>query len=143
MTCTCDEIKQLFARSGIRCTKQRIEVYRSLQSATTHPTVEELFGQMQERLACDCMSLATIYNTLEALCGSGLCRKLPDRGGGARYDVDLSDHLHAIGSDGTVHDVPVDLSYKMIESIPMELLGEVSQRLGRKISGVRIELDCE
>ena len=64
MTCTCDEIKQLFARSGIRCTKQRVEVYRSLECAKTHPTVEELFGQMQERLALDCMSLATIYNTL-------------------------------------------------------------------------------
>ena len=143
MSCSCEEIKQLFARHGVRCTKQRVEVYRSLEETKCHPTAEELFGRMQERLACDCMSLATIYNTLETLCGCGLCRKLPDRGGGARYDVDLSSHLHAIDGDGRVHDVPVDLSHKLMSSIPGELLDEVSRRLGRPVSGVRIEIDCD
>ncbi|MFG0256609.1 MAG: Fur family transcriptional regulator [Phycisphaerales bacterium JB043] len=133
----------MFARHGIRCTKQRVEVYRTLEATKAHPTAEELFGQMQERLACDCMSLATIYNTLETLCGSGLCKRLPDRGGGARYDADRSEHLHAIDGDGRVHDVPSDLSHKLMSSIPGELLDEVSRRLGRDVSGVRIEIDCE
>ena len=142
MSCSCEEIKKLFARHDIRCTKQRVEVYRSLAKTQMHPTAEELFQEVQESQTCDCMSLATIYNTLEMLCECGLCRKLPDRGGGARYDADLSDHLHAISADGTVFDVPSDLSHKLLESIPAELLGEVSSRLGREISRVRIEIEC-
>ena len=44
---------------------------------------------------CDIsLSLATIYNTLEAFCQAGLAQRLPTPNGCCRYDATLENHLH-------------------------------------------------
>ena len=74
------DVRQLFRTNDLRCTRQREEVYAALVATKSHPTAEELHS----RLADDgcCMSLATVYNALEALCKGGICPRsaLPPRG---------------------------------------------------------------
>jgi len=135
----------LFARMGLRCTKQRAEIYDALAATTAHPTAEELYWMVRDRRPDLGLSLATVYNTLEALCSASLCRKLPPSGGdgGARYDADLHEHLHVSTDDGRVIDVPDDLGAKLMDSVPRELLEAVERRMGVRITSVRISLDAE
>lgn len=133
----CDT-RTLFARHGIRCTEQRVELYESLCASRSHPTAEELFWLVKERRPG--LSLATVYNTLEAFCRRKLCRKIPSSEGGARYDADLSDHLHLTTSDGHVRDVPDELGARLLESFPRPLLNEIERRMGVRILRVSVEL---
>lgn len=84
--------------------------------------------------------MATVYNTLEAFCLRGLCRKLPSVGAVARYDMDTANHVHLTTHSGEVRDVPADLGERLLDSIPQELLAEAAERLGVDIRRVRIEL---
>jgi len=140
----CDT-RTLFMRQGLRCTKQRAEIFDALAECRTHPTAEELFWLVRERKPDLGLSLATVYNTLEALCSATLCRKLPPTtsDAGARYDADLHEHLHVATGDGRVLDVPDDLGAKLIESIPRALLEDVEQRMGVRITSVQIGLNAE
>ena len=140
----CDT-RTLFARKGLRCTRQRAEIFDALVATKSHPTAEELFQMVRKRRPQLGLSLATVYNTLEALCAASLCRKLPPTtsDGGARYDADLHEHLHLATDDGRVLDVPDDLGVKLIESIPRTLLDAVETRMGGRIKSVRISLNGE
>ncbi len=76
------------------------------------------------------MSLATVYNTLEALCGAGLARKIATVDGAARYDADLSDHAHLMTDDGRVLDVPPDLSRSIRDGLPEDFRGRLERSVG-------------
>jgi len=78
--------------AGQRVTTQREAIYAVLETVTTHPTAEELFFLVRARKPG--ISLATIYNTLEALSACGLVTKLPGDGV-ARYEVAQPSHGHA------------------------------------------------
>ena len=132
---------RLFAATGLRCTKQRKALYEALAASRSHPTADELFRQVNPRV--DGLSLATVYNTLEAFCQAGLVQKLPGAGtnGSARYDAVRGDHLHVrCQSSGAVADVPRDLSQQVLQRIPPDLLQELESRLGFRIDQVQIEL---
>ncbi len=157
------DVALLFAERGLRCTRQRMEIFSALAGSKTHPTAEELHRIVNDRAPrdaswCDadaagsedgpCVSLATIYNALEALCRVGLVRRLPSAsvssagaiGGGARYEADLHEHLHLTTPDGAVHDLPDDLGRRLLERIGPELVREVEARMGVRIGRVNIEL---
>ncbi len=123
----------------MRCTRQRVAIYERLRASMSHPTAEELFEQV--RGECDGLSLATVYNTLEALCDAGLCRKLTFNCGCARYDAELQPHLHLLNDDtGEIHDVPRDLSERLLARLPEDLLRDVEERLGVRIDRVSLHL---
>ncbi len=131
------ETRTLFARHGLRCTRQRVLLFDSLAESHEHPTAEELFGVVRAKI--DGLSLATVYNTLEAFCNVGLCRKLPSCGG-ARYDADLREHMHITTTDGGVRDVPEELGVQLLNSLPRSILNEVERRTGVRIRRVSIDL---
>ncbi|MFP4145830.1 MAG: Fur family transcriptional regulator [Phycisphaeraceae bacterium] len=136
-----DRIDDVFALRGLRCTKQRKAVFSALSATTAHPTADELFHEVRQQIPG--VSLATVYNTLEAFCRAGLVQKLPGVGinGSARYDATRDDHLHLrCERTGTVADVPEDLDRKIRERIPKSAIKELEQRLGFKINQIQIEL---
>jgi Fe2+ or Zn2+ uptake regulation protein len=137
---TSDEaVAALFARHGLRCTRQRKVLYQVLAATDTHPTADELHQQAARET--DGFSLATVYNTLEAFCDAGLAQKLPSAGGPARYDAAVHDHLHVRDRrSGQVLDAPSDLSTRLLENLPPETLRELEQRLGFKLRQVQIEV---
>jgi Fur family peroxide stress response transcriptional regulator len=133
------DTRELFARHGLRCTKQRLEVYETLCKTMSHPTAEELHSII---CGCDCgcqTSLATVYNTLEALCRAGLVHRI-QCAGGARYDANIDDHLHLAMPDGSVIDVPHDVSDELLAHLPEDMLGRLSDRLGVPIHRLAIQL---
>jgi Fe2+ or Zn2+ uptake regulation protein len=114
-------------------------LYEALLATRCHPTAEELHHLARSRVGR--LSLATVYNTLEALCDAGLARKFPMASGSFRYDADTTDHLHVrFPATSEMEDVPADLGQRLLESVPPEVLGEIEERLGISIDGLDIRL---
>lgn len=134
-----DHIDKMFSRQGLRCTCQRRALYKSLAASTNHPTADQLFYAVSGHIPG--MSLATVYNTLEAFCRAGLAQKLPGKGGSVRYDPLVHNHLHTrCEKSGAVHDVPEDIGQKVLACVPRKLLRKIETQMGFKIDKVRIEL---
>jgi Fe2+ or Zn2+ uptake regulation protein len=130
-------IRSLFAEKHLRCTSQRTDVFAALKSTKSHPTAEQLHRLVQERSPGT--SLATVYNTLDALCESGLARRIPTAGGVARYDADTSDHLHVVTADDQVLDVPHDLCEEVLRSLPGGLRQRLESRLGLPVRHLSVQ----
>ena len=116
-------IAATFANHGLRCTRQRVAIYEALCAARTHPTADELHRRVGERLKG--VSLATVYNTLDAFCSAGLVQKLPGAGsnGSSRFDANPDNHVHLrCHRSGTVSDLPDDIGRRLLEKIPREVL---------------------
>ncbi len=134
-----DQIQNLFATRGLRCTAQRRALYKALAASTCHPTADQLYYEVSGHVPG--MSLATVYNTLEAFCHVNLAQKLPGVGGSTRYDAIVQNHVHTRCEDSeAVFDVPDDLSQKILKSIPRNLLTKVEAEMGFKVDQVKIEL---
>lgn len=132
-------IRERFQACGLRPTRQREIIYAALASAKSHPSADELLDLA--RHIDDELSLATVYNTLEALCDAGLARRLSAAGvGPCRFDADVSDHAHAVTPSGEVRDLPHDLSRQLLDALPQEKLDEVARRLGVAIERVNLQL---
>lgn len=130
--------RDIFVECNLRCTKQRLEVFRALSSTRSHPTAEELHQMVQS--TSPGTSLATVYNTLEALCKAGLCRKIATVEGGARYDAELRDHLHVVTHDGRVVDVPEGLGQELLAHLPRHLIQKIETTLGVEIGHINVAL---
>jgi Fe2+ or Zn2+ uptake regulation protein len=132
-------VQTLFCEHHLRFTRQRYAVYCSLAGEDTHPTADQLYHQLADSDAG--ISLATVYNTLEALVKSGLAQKLADGGTSARYDAIVDDHLHLRDcATGSLMDVPVSLGKRLLDNIPTHILKEIEAELGFSINRVQIEL---
>ena len=87
------------------------------------------------------ISLATVYNALEAFAEAGLCKKLPTTSGSVRYDADMSEHLHFRSEpDGTIRDVSTELGGRLLKSIPQQVLRDIERDLGVAIDRVQVQL---
>lgn len=133
------DIRSVFADKGLRCTAQRMDVYRALALSKSHPTAEQLHRTVRE--CSPGTSLATVYNTLDALCEAGLARRLSTPGGVARFDADLTDHLHAVTDDGLVLDVPIDLGKEVIRSLPPRLRERLESGLGVSVRHLNVQFN--
>ena len=136
----CSHSRALFERHGLRCTRQREVLYEALAATKSHPTADELFQSVQEIEPG--LSLATVYNTLDAFTQVGLVRRIPcPMGSGAcRFDADTSDHVHLATPDGKVTDVPIDVSRQLIAAIPREIVAELERRMNVRIDGLSVQL---
>ena len=129
----------LFAKYGLRFTRQRRVLYEALASTDAHPTADELFRS--HTVADHKLSLATVYNTLEAFCEAGMAQKLPGKGGSARYDAAVHEHVHLRSREtGEVSDAPESLSRVLIECLPKDAIERIETEFGFKIDQVQIEL---
>ena len=135
------QIQRMFAQRGLRCTRQRKCLYAALAASRNHPTADELHRRVSRTEPG--LSLATVYNTLEAFCRAGLIQRLPGSGanGSARFDVLRDNHLHArCRTTGALADVPVELSQQVLDHIPQATLDKIEKQLGFKVDQVHIEL---
>ncbi|MGW8282519.1 MAG: Fur family transcriptional regulator [Gemmatimonadota bacterium] len=85
-------LKRSLLESGLRCTGQREAVHAVLWDMRTHPTADEIYHAVRERVPR--ISLATVYNALEAFEKSGVCLRLAQEDGPARYDIRVDEHHH-------------------------------------------------
>jgi Fur family peroxide stress response transcriptional regulator len=141
--------RETFAARGIRWSRQREAVFAALASSASHPSAEELctmVGSHTPALGAaagdEPMSLATVYNALEAFVDAGLARRLSGLAGGpARYDADTSNHVHATLPDGRLVDVPKDLSAALVHSLGRDgVLDAIAAHFGLHASSVSVAL---
>jgi len=153
------DCRRIFANRGLRYTKQRSAIFELLAYSDRHPTAEQLYDMVADHPVCRGVSLATVYNTLDALCEAELCIKLPVTHGCARYDANLirksggrdgkskvhfepskQPHLHVVDQDtGDIHDVPDDLSRRLLDCMPKDILTEIENLLGYEIRQVSLQ----
>lgn len=134
-TCGCP--RTALSRNSLRCTRQRIDVYETLAATREHPTPEQLHRMVSERSPG--ISLATVYNTLEALCDSGLARRIPTATG-CRYDADTRQHVHVVLPDGRLLDAPADIGDTLLEKLSPELQAALAKALGVSVHNIAIQL---
>lgn len=90
--------------AGLRMTRQRREIYSLLLQEKDHPSANEIFLRAQERLPG--ISLATVYNVLEALASQNLVRQVNFEREPSRYCPNQFDHGHFHDtSTGKIHDI--------------------------------------
>ena len=90
--------------AGLRMTRQRQEIYRILIEQRNHPTANEVFMRAKDRLPN--ISLATVYNCLEALVQHGIIRQVNFERESSRYCPNLHEHGHFHdAATGVIHDV--------------------------------------
>ena len=90
--------------NGLRMTRQRQEIYKLLMGERSHPTANEVFMRIKESLPN--ISLATVYNCLEALVQHHIIRQVNFDREPSRYCPNLDEHCHFHDeATGTIHDV--------------------------------------
>ena len=89
---------------GFRFTPQREHVYNVLLERRNHPTAEEVF--IRTKKAMPDISMATVYNCLDALVKCGLARQVTLDRGATRFCPNMREHCHFYcDSCDTVFDV--------------------------------------
>ncbi len=90
---------------AIRMTKQRRMIMEEFKADNYHPSADEIYANVRERLPN--ISLGTVYRNLELLSQAGLIRKLDVGGRQKQYDGGLHKHYHVrCTSCGQTSDVP-------------------------------------
>ena len=86
------QLGERLSASGFRFTPQRRHVYDVLSQQLDHPTVEEVF--MRAKKGMPDISLATVYNCLDALVESGMVRQVQLQRGATRFCPNMEEHAH-------------------------------------------------
>ncbi|MEW6302014.1 MAG: Fur family transcriptional regulator [Verrucomicrobiota bacterium] len=101
------ELNQKLATSGFRFTPQRQHVYEVLLEHRDHPTAEEVF--MRSKQTMPDISMATVYNCLDALVKCGLVRQVNLDRTASRYCPNMKEHCHFYCDEcGRIYDIDLD-----------------------------------
>ena len=98
------QLNERLATSGFRFTPQRQHVFNVLLEKRDHPTVEDVFLRSKEEMPD--ISIATVYNCLDALVKSGLVRHVNLDRAATRYCPNMKEHCHFHCDEcGEIYDV--------------------------------------
>ncbi len=90
-----------------RMTKQRKVILEELSKVCSHPTADEIYSMVREKLPN--ISLGTVYRNLELLVEFKQILKLETAGSTRRYDANTSHHYHVRCLEcGSVDDIMLD-----------------------------------
>ena len=97
-------ITERLATSGLRLTPQREHVYNVLIEERDHPTAEQVF--LRAKTDMPDISIATVYNCLDALVKCGLVKQVNLDRGATRFCPNMHEHCHFYcESCGGVYDI--------------------------------------
>jgi Fur family peroxide stress response transcriptional regulator len=101
------ELERRCAAAGTPVTAQRRVVLEVLIGRCDHPTAEQIFLAVAERLPD--VARGTVYRTLEKLDELGLLRRVAHPGSTVRYDGNTSRHHHFLCTRcDALEDLPLD-----------------------------------
>lgn len=131
------ELNERLATSGLRFTAQRHHVYDVLLQTLDHPTAEEVFIRAKQTIPE--ISIATVYNCLDALVKCNLVRQVNVDRGATRYCPNMNDHFHFCCDEcGRVFDI----DSKHFEGVQQITLPKGFRLTRREISLKGICPDC-
>ena len=122
-------LNERLATGGFRFTPQRQQVYEVLLAKRDHPTAEAVF--MRAKRAMPDISMATVYNCLDALVKCGVVRQVSLERGAARFCPNMSEHCHFY-CDACENVFDIDLPAKAGWALPK---GFQAERLDIAIHG--------
>jgi Fur family transcriptional regulator, peroxide stress response regulator len=112
-------LTQRLTDSGLRSTPLREVVYQVVLGKRDHPTAEEVFDRVKTRKPT--ISLATVYNCLDALVHCGLIKQVNFIREPTRYCPNLHEHAHfhdeATGAIQDI-DIPADVMNRLRALLP-------------------------
>ncbi len=82
----------MLTENNLRMTKQRKVILQELRKLNFHPSADEIYGIVRERLPR--ISLGTVYRNLEVLSALGKIQKLELSGSLKRFDWNPTKHYH-------------------------------------------------
>jgi Fur family transcriptional regulator, peroxide stress response regulator len=133
-----DEVRDALQTAGCRYTAQRGEIWSYLASIDSHPTADEVYRAVRKRVPK--ISLATVYNALEALVNAGLATRINSGNGSARYDCRSDDHYHLRDVEtGEVRDMPTEFDSQLLTKLAPDLVDRLA-RTGFQVTGYRLEV---
>ncbi len=118
-----------FDCKNTRKTRQRQVVLETLKETTAHPTADELYEEVREKMPR--VSLGTVYRNLEILSTCGEIIKLDLGEGKKRFDARMDPHHHFRCTQcGRIYDLPF---------IPVEGIMQEAARMSHfKVTGIQI-----
>lgn len=114
----------------IRMTKQRRVIVEELGKLKTHPTADEVYLRVRDRLPR--VSLGTVYRNLELLSRQGMIVKLEPGGSQMRFDGNVEKHQHIRCIEcGRIDDLPggLELSECDMEILKGSGYGSIERRV--------------
>lgn len=87
-----EKITTIFKENNLKCTPQRIAIYKYLLSTNSHPSAENIYNNLKKQFPT--ISLGTIYKTLKTLVQTNLIQELYIAGNTLHYDGNTSFHGH-------------------------------------------------
>lgn len=102
-----DDVKiyQHLANCGIKPSVQRIAIMRYLMEHRTHPSADEIYSELVNKIPT--LSKTTVYNTLKLLAEQNAALMLTIDERNAHFDGDTTPHAHFLCKQcGTVYDIP-------------------------------------
>jgi Fe2+ or Zn2+ uptake regulation protein len=107
---------------GIRPSVQRIAIMEYLQQNLTHPTVEEVFENLREKIPT--LSKTTVYNTLKLFIENGAAGYIGIDEKNARFDAVVKPHAHfRCEKCGKILDIPMDMN----KLLPDNFKGKITE----------------
>jgi len=101
------ELERCCAAARIPVTAQRRTVLEVLVCRSDHPTVDQVFAAVAERMPD--VSRATVYRGLETLREFGLVRRVAHPGSAVRFDGNTDPHHHFLCTRcGAIEDLPLE-----------------------------------
>ena len=88
------KIEQLCRQEGLSLTVQRRKVFETLLDGRGHPTADEVFDDVRERIPG--VSRTTVYRVLNMLVRLGVVNKIYQPGGPALFDTSTHRHHHLV-----------------------------------------------
>lgn len=86
--------RELCVAHGIAVTHQRQVLFEVMQSIPGHPSPEEVYARVQERIPS--ISLATVYKNIHLFIASGLFREVSMHHGSLRVEMNDRPHHHMV-----------------------------------------------
>lgn len=89
-----ERLESACRREGLPVTVQRRIIYSALLERNDHPTVDQVFAQVKERIPG--VSRTTVYRTLEILANLGMVHRIHHFAASARFDGNMERHHHLV-----------------------------------------------
>lgn len=127
-----DDVRKKLNRVGRRMTPQRAAVLDALTTSPHHPTAEEIYEVVSEKIPR--ISLGTVYRNLQVLVDEGYATRLPAKEGSHRYDRVVEAHHHIVCREcSRISDIHLE--------VDLELRRVVEEQSGFRVSSHRTEFE--
>lgn len=88
------EFESVCREHGLALTIQRRAILDALASRTDHPTVDQIYDDIRDKLKG--VSRTTVYRVLETFVSIGIAKKVSNPDSTARFDADTKRHHHLV-----------------------------------------------